>query len=206
MISGVYGLPLYKGKISNTEKFFRYIENCKTGKSDVWNAECMTSSNDGSTKIKSEDTTTMDRDVFDEICLHGETMMKEIGLDISISPCMCKNVECKDCIDVWVNKYTKGHSQGVHWHVNQKTNALFSFVYFAKYDSERDAKLTFVNFMPEYIECEEMREHLTFSRGFRPDVEEGDILIFPSWLLHFVDEQKHDETRITVAGNFYQYT
>lgn len=65
MISGVYGLPLYKGKISNVEKFLRYIETCKTEKSDAWNAECMTSSNDGSTKIKNEDTSRMDQDIFD---------------------------------------------------------------------------------------------------------------------------------------------
>ena len=70
--------------------------------------------------------------------------------------------------------------------------------------TNKDAKFKFINPTPLEITNETLREHPAFAFDMTPDVEEGDILIFPCWMLHCVEEQKTDGPRITAAGNFYE--
>ena len=52
---------------------------------------------------------------------------------------------------------------------------------------------------------EELREHPVFCNHVTLDnIKEGDLVIFPSYLDHFVEEQKHDGPRITIAGNLFK--
>ena len=72
---------------------------------------------------------------------------------------------------MWGSKYTKGHYQGIHNHVDN--GELFSFVYFAKYDPSKDADLIFVKDMTmanangylttEINEYKEFEDHPAFS-------------------------------------------
>ena len=41
------------------------------------------------------------------------------------------------------------------------------------------------------------------SDGFRQDVTEGDLIIFPSWMMHNVDENKTDKERISLSFNTF---
>ena len=52
-----------------------------------------------------------------------------------------------------------GHKQDIHWHPNVEgaTDFLFSFVYFSKYDPDKDAKLVFVNPASPFP-CEELKK------------------------------------------------
>lgn len=204
MIEEIYGYPVYKGKFSHPEKVFHYIQECKLEKSNKWNANCLVSAEDGSTNVSEDDFKYIHDEIFNEIVKHASYMLSELEINLKVSPSECGKLECKNCRDVWVNKYTEGHSQNMHWHVNRERGVLFSFAYFAKYDPERDADFVFVNPVPRDVCHEEMLKHPAFSKAMKMDIEEGDILIFPCWMLHYVTTQKSEGPRITMAGNLYE--
>jgi hypothetical protein len=204
MISEIYGFPVYKGKFSNPEKVLHYIQECKLEKSDKWNANCLISAENGSTNVGEEENRCINDDIFNEIIKHASEMLKELEINLNVSPSECGKLECKECRDVWVNKYTKGHNQNMHWHVDNERGILFSFAYFAKYNPERDANFVFVNPVPRDVCHKEMLKHPSFSKAVKMDIEEGDILIFPCWMLHYVTTQQCEGPRITMAGNLYE--
>jgi hypothetical protein len=205
MIAEIYGFPVYMDKLSNPEKFLRYIQDIKLEKSDGWNAKCLVSSKHGSTSIGETDNNFIHDEIFDELCLHGENYLGELGVDIKMSPSECGDPKCQNCRDIWINKYEKGHSQDIHWHVNEEKNILFSFACFLKFDPEKDASFVFVNPIPhEGVKSTKLREHPSFSVAMKPNIEEGTILIFPPWMLHYVETHKSEEPRISMAGNFYE--
>ena len=102
--------------------------------------------------------------------------------------------------EAWLNKYERGDSQEVHTHIGAD-NCTFSCSYFAQY-ALNDARFLFYD--------PDQTKHLgDFTKHYDgvvntwfPDVREGDIIIFPSWLHHQVDVQRSDTTRITVSANF----
>ena len=205
MIAEIYGFPVYMDKLSDPEKFLRYIQDVKLGKSDGWNAKCLVSSKDGSSEIEENDKCFIHDEIFDELCLHGERYLRELEIDVKMSPSECNDLKCKDCRDIWVNKYEKGHSQDLHWHVNEEKDILFSFACFLKFDPDKDASFVFVNPIPKYsVKCKKLREHPSFSVAMKPNIQEGTIIIFPPWMLHYVETHKSEEPRITIAGNFYE--
>lgn len=204
MIFEIYGFPVYKGKFSEPEKVLRYIQDCKLEKADKWNANCFTSAECGSNTLSESDNVCINDEIFDEIVRHASQMLSELDIKLSVSPSECGRLECKQCRDVWINKYTEGHNQNMHWHVDRKKGILFSFAYFAKYDPQKDADFVFVNPIPRGICHKEMLKHPSFSIDAKMNVEEGDILIFPCWMLHYVTTQKSKEPRLTMAGNLYE--
>ena len=87
------------------------------------------------------------------------------------------------------------------------TQPMFSFTYFAKYDPQKDAKFVFTNPSPsQEIYADWINTVPAFEPEFRPDIAPGDILIFPCFLLHRVEEQKVDSSRMTLSGNIYKTT
>lgn len=204
MILEIYGFPVYKGKFSEKENVLRYIQECKLRKSNKWNADCLISAEHGSDEISETDLKCIDDTIFNELVKHASQMMKELGISIKLSPSRCGHQNCLECRDVWVNSYTTGHSQELHWHVNYEINVLFSFTYFAKYNPDTDADFVFVNAIPNGVCHEEMLKHSAFSKSTILNVEEGDIIIFPCWMLHYVTTQKSEGPRITMSGNFYE--
>lgn len=204
MIVEVYGFPVYKGKFSEKESVLHYIQECKLNESDRWNASCLTSSDHGSKHINAGDNKCISDDIYKEIVKHALEMMKELNINLILTPSRCRKKECHDCRDVWINRYTNGHGQNVHWHVDYEHNPRFSFTYFAKYDSRNDAKFVFVNPIPPGVCTKEMSKHPAFSEDMSFNVEEGDIIIFPCWLLHYVTMQRSEGPRITMSGNLYE--
>ena len=102
--------------------------------------------------------------------------------------------------EAWLNKYGRGDSQEVHTHIGAD-NCTFSCSYFAQY-ALNDARFLFYD--------PDQTKHLgEFSKHYGgvvntwfPDVQEGDIIIFPSWIHHQVEPHRSDTTRITVSANF----
>ena len=84
---------------------------------------------------------------------------------------------------VWANIYRKGDYTVVHDHEPLK----YSFVYFLKSKS---------NFSPLIFENSGLRK----KKSVKPI--EGRLVIFPSFVKHWVPRHNHDETRITLSGNF----
>ena len=98
--------------------------------------------------------------------------------------------------EFWVNLYKKGYSQEVHTHVGG--NCLFSCAYFVQYDPDKDAAFTFYNTNP-LIELD--RRYKLVGTTLQPEVEEGDIIIFPAQQSHFVTTQRTVASRITISAN-----
>ena len=102
--------------------------------------------------------------------------------------------------EAWLNKYGRGDSQEVHTHIGAD-NCTFSCSYFAQY-ALNDARFLFYD--PDQTKhLGEFTKHYDgVVNTWFPDVQEGDIIIFPSWIHHQVEPHRSDTTRITVSANF----
>ena len=102
--------------------------------------------------------------------------------------------------EAWLNKYGRGDSQEVHTHIGAD-NCTFSCSYFAQY-ALNDARFLFYD--PDQTKhlWEFTKHYSGVVNTWFPDVQEGDIIIFPSWLHHQVEPHRSDTTRITVSANF----
>lgn len=102
--------------------------------------------------------------------------------------------------DAWFNYYVDGQYQEPHDHVNPDYNTPdphFSAIHFLQYDKTRHRPVEFID-----PNSKLNRRHLRTDR-FAPDIEEGDLIVFPCHLTHFVtpSEPTPDYPRITVAFN-----
>jgi len=112
--------------------------------------------------------------------------------------------ECKlEVLGLWYNIYKKGQWQEVHNHA-ANPYAYFSAVHFLKFDPEVHTSIIMSNSNRIFLE--------TYSLGRKSNlnywdlmhyvnVEEGDIIIFPSTLEHFVKPQTTNDSRVTVSFN-----
>lgn len=197
MISTVYGFPIYKVQVDSKSLMLKEasLNMDKIGDLSVWEANCLT------TSTKDYEDAFNSGYVKDEVTKYANEMMKELAIDLSLSLKICETKDCTTCDDIWMNVYNKGHSQETHLHlldIPDRRQPLFSFSYFVKYNPEVDAKFIFVN-PNTNIDFKEL-----YIQEIPMDVNEGDILIFPSFLLHRVEEQKANQQRITISGNFYE--
>ena len=84
---------------------------------------------------------------------------------------------------VWWNDYSKGHSQGIHTH-----------------DTDIDPKCVFGSTF--YVHG---TTHTVFiepdGRKVRPEVKDGDFLLFESWVPHYATAESE---KMTISANFYQ--
>ena len=87
----------------------------------------------------------------------------------------------------WGQLYTKGLEHDYHNHneFKEANEATISFVHFIKNGNEPNFR--FINLDTDQI-------HI-------PKQEEGDILIFPSYLFHKVIPNKSDKNRFVISGN-----
>jgi len=103
----------------------------------------------------------------------------------------------------WMNLYTKGCYQESHQHISDGNQ--LSYCYFSKLP-EGSGKFCFWNEQFRNYGSNRLREFLNCDEEtiewFFPDVVEGDLLVFPSFLIHQVTYHGVDEPRITVSGNF----
>lgn len=105
--------------------------------------------------------------------------------------------------DSWLNFYNQNDFQEIHGH---SADAQLSMVYFVNYNPVTDGKFYFFN--RNYTD-RELSKFSTLIDKFQavmsnwyPNIEEGDILIFPSYLLHGVRPHESNTQRITLAVNF----
>ena len=223
MITGIHAVPIYIEQIDDKykENVNFILNNIKFGISNRWHeTKCLTTAAHGSSFLVNEKldhifNTTSHR-LTDIILDKAHKFLKQLGIkNLKLTLNACAVEKCKNCTELWCSKYTKGMYQAEHNHLDK--GEIFSFVYFAKYDKTKDANLVFVKDMsnanqkgflvdnsPNTLH-EELREHPAFCNHVTLDnIKEGDLVIFPSYLDHFVEEQKHDGPRITIAGNLFK--
>ena len=92
----------------------------------------------------------------------------------------------------WINKYLNGEEQEIHNHLN----ASFSWLYFLQQPKEGGSKMYMYN-----TNSRNDDRQLGLSNRFKPQQKEGDLVIFPAYLNHFVTTNESKEARYTVAGN-----
>jgi len=108
----------------------------------------------------------------------------------------------------WYNYYVKHSNQEIHSHIKLTGNyfPLFSGVHFLKLNKDH-SRLSFYN--PNqlsilYNDSNFFKNNIKSSFSciiFEPDIKQGDIIIFPSFLEHAVFPQKIDDPRITISFN-----
>ena len=218
MIQYVYGYPVYIFSIEDKYKAINEVQKCIDetkiiNTSDEWNAECLKTSTDGNGGGLTNEKNDF-RYILKEIYKHSKIFSNELNMDINLTVNVCRDSSCtSNCNDSWINIYEKGHYQGPHWHATENGGPkyegypqnLFSFTYFMKYDEEKDAKFKFTDRSSGTSPFEEEweKEVPHFSRSFVPDVKQGDVIIFPFFMVHEVSKQECDGPRITFSGNLY---
>ena len=110
----------------------------------------------------------------------------------------------------WYNVYGNNQSASQHSHAPDQ----FSFVHFLQFDPQSHNSLTFVNpqlNMIKYLHSvhpilrdgmNNYEELTTFKEEYLPEIYEGSIIIFPSYLEHYVRQSISNQLRITIAFNF----
>ena len=99
--------------------------------------------------------------------------------------------------EVWKNTYHRNYHQEQHDHRGYE----LSFVIFMEDYKENDAKFYFVNERNRVTST----TWLSLSEGMEDSIyvepKKGDILFFPSHMIHGVSPHKSDNPRVTVSGN-----
>ena len=103
--------------------------------------------------------------------------------------------------NVWKNTYHRYYHQEIHDHQGHE----LSFVIFMNDYQESDAKFYFVNERIR-VTSSNWTNLCSGSSGAMPDnfqiePDKGDILFFPSHMLHGVTPHKSDTPRVTISGN-----
>ena len=99
--------------------------------------------------------------------------------------------------EIWKNTYHRYYHQESHSH----TGSELSFVIFMNDYSENDAKFYFLNERNRVTSA----TWLSLSEGMEDSIyiepKKGDILFFPSHMIHGVTPHQSDIPRITISGN-----
>jgi len=132
-----------------------------------------------------------------------DSFEKRIAINTLVSPYTIKtnifkseidNFE-EDCclkfniLEFWFQEYNNGMDHGPHTH----GSSGFSSVCFIQYDKNLHKPTTFI--CPFFDSIRDKQEY------FVPDVKEGDIIFFPSNLLHFAPPNTSNEKRIVASFN-----
>ena len=94
---------------------------------------------------------------------------------------------------MWSQKYNRKSEHPVHNHGNRG----FSFILYLKYDPMKHKATRFYCPFSDFFTGE--------MTTFAPEVEEGDLIAFPSSILHSSDLHTADTERMILAFNLYQH-
>jgi len=107
--------------------------------------------------------------------------------------------------DVWYNYFHNSEYHEIHDHVSESIDkkCQFACVHYLCYDKKVHKPVYFQD--PIYL----LRKHSVefdshdYSEEFWPDINEGDLIMFPSYLLHRVEANKPtpNNPRITISFN-----
>ena len=111
--------------------------------------------------------------------------------------------------DFWYNAFLNNHFQEPHTHLP----GVFSAVHYLIFDSTVHSATTFINpnisttqsinaFKPNLMQvlAKDNLQHSCFLNNFTPkDIAAGDIIIFPSFLNHYVRPNNSNKKRVTIS-------
>lgn len=105
--------------------------------------------------------------------------------------------------DPWMNVYLKNDYQEIHHHASD--GSVLSYCYFYKLPQKSGEFLffneQFKNYSLSQLDYLIDLRSLGIYEWNKPKIEEGDLIVFPSFALHSVSPNKADTPRVTVSGN-----
>lgn len=108
--------------------------------------------------------------------------------------------------DIWLNVYSKGEYQEEHTHLSPNIfvpRSHFSCIHYLKFDENVHVPVTFNDPIATMrFNTLEMDSNY-YSERWSPSIKEGDLLMFPPYLSHFVSksEPTPENPRISIAFN-----
>jgi hypothetical protein len=113
-----------------------------------------------------------------------------------------------EIIDIWYNYYVDGEYQEIHNHVSGnifQKDSHFSCIHYLKFNSEIHLPTTFLDPLESLRHHSLEMESNHYGPKYHPGVREGDLIMFPSYLDHFVRKSQPtpNDPRITVAFNLH---
>ena len=195
----LFPTPVYKFSLSNHKEYKekitktlleKYEDNAQT--SIPWTGNC------NSWQIDLGELNLNMQDVYGEIMEGFKKYLDylEVKADRSFS-----------MIDSWFNVHTHEMYQEEHGHMP----AFISGTYYIQFDKEKDNSLYFLSNNKEFIysawSMNVPVSRMNLDNKIQLDVEEGDVLLFPSTLHHNVPKSKvkHDNLRITNSFNIIPF-
>jgi hypothetical protein len=114
-------------------------------------------------------------------------------------------------LNFWYNLSTKGAHQEVHDHLGGPVSISYAAIHYVLFDKEEHTSAVFYNPLTQILKCTQpattdqlkLPDYSEFQKLL--DVEEGDLIIFPSYVLHSVMTQLSEKLRITTAFNICIY-
>lgn len=108
--------------------------------------------------------------------------------------------------NLWFNYYVNGEWQEIHSHATNSVfqyPATFSCIHFLRFDSSVHTPPIFVDPYESLRNVSLEMESNRYSGRYTPKVQEGDLIMFPSYLQHYVPKCKPTlgNPRITIAFN-----
>lgn len=108
--------------------------------------------------------------------------------------------------NLWFNYYVNGEWQEIHSHTANSVfqyPATFSCIHFLRFDSSVHTPPIFVDPYEPLRNISLEMESNRYSGRYTPKVQEGDLIMFPSYLQHYVPKCKPTlgNPRITIAFN-----
>ena len=189
-----WGINFYKFKIDENEKILdeiiKHMGDINFNTNPDWNAKL--------SHILCDSHIDKELNILKLITKKIENSISHIPKCKGLS--LCSSIDSKS--DLWVNIYNKGDYQGTHRHTHPP-NIKYALVYFAKYNTDTDAKLVFGN--PDTTELFLMSGEMKITDEKFIPMNEGEVIIFPSYLPHYVEKHESDTQRITVSGNLFSF-
>lgn len=188
MNSSIFGLPFYHAPVTAHGKIkhsvLREIDKLKA------DPRCLTERDNervySDYRMGNETATRKYRDtVLESVRPNIAEFVQGIG---------AKNVQLGS---IWFQQYSKYsfHNTHTHW------PSLFSVVYYLQFDPKEHRATAFLN--PARLQMEHYLDRkIPVSTQFQPDAKEGDIVVFPGYLDHFVPMCRSEKTRTVVSFNF----
>jgi ectoine hydroxylase-related dioxygenase (phytanoyl-CoA dioxygenase family) len=104
-------------------------------------------------------------------------------------------------VDTWYNVYKKNDHQQLHDHLTTNVPA-FSCVVVLKQPNQQAGQLNFrAPSLSNHLKYLELDPQNQFPNVFKPTMEDGSVIIFPSCLEHFVSYNQTDEQRVIFSSN-----
>jgi uncharacterized protein (TIGR02466 family) len=183
-INGIFPTPIYISKLDRelTNKELSFIDKTKL---DVYKNEGNTTSNDNYI---------LNQKLFNQL---------KTDLDLRVQDYFQKVISPTDAIKPYITQSWLNYTEtNQYHHKHQHPNSLVSGVFYINCDDKFD-KIKFFKSDYQTIKPEVKDWNIWNSESWWFSVKTGDIILFPSSLVHMVENKEGTNTRISLAFNVF---